>query len=266
MEYKVQLDMYNGPLDLLLYLIRRDEVDIYDIPISRVTEQYCQYVELLQQIDPNAAGEFLVMAATLMLIKSQMLLPALPADAADQEALDPRAELVRQLLEYKRFKDAARTLGLAAELRALRFGRLGGEPATWAHRDVELEELQIWDLLAAFNRLMIQVGHAPVSHEVVYDDTPVALHAADVLDRLVREGSLSFVEIFAGRGKAEMIGLFLALLELIRQRRVRVEQQGLFGPIYIHLLDARPLEFATDTFEPKAAAEPASDVPPGPDG
>jgi len=241
MDYKVDLDMYNGPLDLLLYLIRRDEIDVYDIPIVRITEQYCQYVELLRVIDPNVAGDFLVMAATLMLIKSQMLLPTVPPDQEDDEVIDPRAELVRQLLEYKRFKDAARDLGLGAELRALRFGHLPSDLDPSERNETELEDMQVWDLLAAFNKLMMQVGHAPVSHDVVYDDTPVALHAADIQDRLKREGSLTFVDVFAGRTRGEMIGLFLALLELIRQRRVRVEQQGLFGTIYIHLLDATPL-------------------------
>ena len=241
MDYKVDLDMYNGPLDLLLYLIRRDEIDVYDIPIARITEQYLHYVELLKVIDPNVAGDFLVLAATLMLIKSQMLLPTVPPDQEDDEVVDPRAELVRQLLEYKRFKDAARDLGLGAELRALRFGRQPGDVDPSQSAETELEDMQVWDLLAAFNKLMMQVGHGPVSHDVVYDDTPIALHAADVQDRLKREGSLTFVDVFAGRTRAEMIGLFLALLELIRQRRVRVEQEGLFGKIYIHLLDATPL-------------------------
>ncbi|MFQ6048989.1 MAG: segregation and condensation protein A, partial [Phycisphaerae bacterium] len=252
MQYRVQLDIYNGPLDLLLYLIRREEVDIYDIPIARITEQYCQYVELLKAIDPNAAGEFLVMAATLMLIKSQTLLPAPPADQSDAEPFDPRAELVRQLLQYKQFKDASRSLGLAAQVQALRFGRLPSDQSARSRHEVELEDLQLWDLLTAFNRLMQQVGHTDVSHQVVYDDTPVALHAADILDRLSREGSLSFLAIFAGRSRAEMIGLFLALLELILQQRVRVEQQGLFGPIYIHLLDPRPIVLADELPPPQS--------------
>jgi hypothetical protein len=107
----------------------------------------------------------------------------------------------------------------------------------------ELEDLAIWDLMAAFNRLMAQIGQGPVTHDVVYDDTPMALHAADIVDRLQREdGSLSFERVFLGRGREEIIGLFLALLELIRQKRVRAEQEGLFGMIVIRLLDAKPLE------------------------
>jgi segregation and condensation protein A len=252
MDYKVQLDMYNGPLDLLLYLIRREEVDIYDIPISRITQQYIQYVELLRQIDPNMIGDFLVLLATLMLIKSQTLLPSPAPDDQDEDTIDPRTELVRQLLEYKRFKDAAHELALASELQALRYGRTGGPDA---QPEVELDEVQIWDLLGAFNHLMAQVGQAPVSHDVIYDDTPVALHAADVQDRLARDGSLSFAEIFAGRSRSEMIGLFLALLELIRQRRVRVEQERNLGPIYIHLLDPRPLGGLVEWGKPTVLSE-----------
>src|SRR5512137_203398 len=119
-DYRVQLDIYQGPLDLLLYLIRRDEVDIYDIPIARITGQFVQYVELLREIDPNVVGDFLVMAATLMEIKSRMLLPRPPAEEGEEELVDPRLDLVRQLLEYKRFKDAAGRLAEAAEERAMR--------------------------------------------------------------------------------------------------------------------------------------------------
>ena len=124
-DYRVNLDIYNGPLDLLLYLIRRDEVDIYDIPIAGITEQYIQYVELLKKLDPNLAGEFLVMAATLMEIKTRMMLPSVAASEGDQEdvELDPRAELVRQLLEYKAFKDASADLREAHDLQSLKFPR-----------------------------------------------------------------------------------------------------------------------------------------------
>ena len=122
--YRVALDTYNGPLDLLLYLIRKEEVDIYDIPIARITEQYRQHLELLAEINVNVAGEFLVMAAILMEIKSRMLLPT--EQGLEEEEEDPRAELVRQLLEYKRFKDLARELGARAAERSLKFGLKGG--------------------------------------------------------------------------------------------------------------------------------------------
>ncbi len=239
-EYRVQLDIYNGPLDLLLYLIRREEVDIYDIPIARITEQYMAYVEVLRQIDPNAAGEFLVLASMLMEIKSRTLLPRPPVEE-EEDFEDPRLELVRQLLEYKKFKDAAEHLRESAETRAQRFARQPAEIQPDSRDDVEIESLGMWDLVEAFREVMTRVGRL-VPHEIQYDDTPVALHAADIADRLQREdGSMEFARIFEGRTRSECIGLFLALLELIRQRRVRAEQEESFGPIYIHLLSTEPI-------------------------
>ncbi len=124
-EYRVDLDVYSGPLDLLLYLIRRDELDIHDIPIARITEQYVQYVDVLNVLDPDLAGEFLVMAATLMEIKTRILLPTPPPEEGGEDGLqiDPRAELVRQLLEYKAFKDASGELAGAAADQATKFPR-----------------------------------------------------------------------------------------------------------------------------------------------
>jgi segregation and condensation protein A len=266
-DYSVQIDVYNGPLDLLLYLIRREEVDIYDIPVARVTEQYLAYVETLKIIDPNIAGDFLVMAATLMEIKSRMLLPHPPAEEGETEDLsDPRLELVRQLLEYKKFKDASLELGSAAEIAAQRWPRtpVGVDPQPQS--EVDLEEVQIWDLVAAFNKLMSAIGAGATSHDVVFDDTPIALHATDILDRLQGEGGeLAFERIFAGRTRAEMIGLFLALLELMRQQRVRITQAEIFAPIMIVLLSAEPIQVGEE-WEPRTvlgattthvAAEPA---------
>jgi segregation and condensation protein A len=247
-DYRVQTDVYNGPMDLLLYLIRRDEIDIYDIPISRITQQYLQFVDTLKAIDPNVAGEFLVMAAVLMEIKSRLLLPRPPAEEGQDEDLsDPRMELVRQLLEYKKYKDASLELGAAAQAAAMRWPRLPYHPAPAEPGIVDLEEVQIWDLVAVFNKLMASIGAGAATHDVVFDDTPIALHAADILDQLQAEsGELGFEAIFGGRTKVEMIGLFLALLELMRQKRVKVAQTGLFGPIRIVLISAEPIEIGEE--------------------
>ncbi len=243
-DYSVQTDVYNGPLDLLLYLIRREEVDLYDIPIARILEQYLKYVDLLKSLDPNVAGDFLVLAATLMEIKSRMLLPHPPAVDEEMDDLsDPRLDLVRQLLEYKRFKDASLELADAARDQALKWPRVPPRPTPQGPNEVELDEVQIWDLVAAFNKLMAAIGAGATTHDVVFDDTPIALHAADILDRLQSEaGQLAFEAIFTGRTKAEMIGLFLALLELMRQQRVKVAQAGMFGQITIVLLSAEPIQ------------------------
>jgi len=262
-DYRVDLDVYNGPLDLLLFLIRREEVDIYDIPIARITEQYVQYVQMIERLDPNIAGDFLVLAATLLEIKSRSLLPRPPVVEEDEDDLtDPRLELVRQLLEYKKFKDAARGLGLAVAVQALKHPRTPRTPDA-APDEVELDDLQLWDLFDAFSRLIEQTGRRQRTHEVVYDDTPLALHATDIVDSLERAGgSQAFEAVFEGRSRSQFIGLFLALLELIRRRRVRVQQDRTFGTIYVHLLDASPIE--TDfnrAFEPVAEPDAEFDEP-----
>jgi len=241
-DYRVDLEAYNGPLDLLLFLVRREEVDIHDIPITGILDQYISYVQMLETLDPNAVGDFLVLAATLMEIKSRMLLPRAPVEEDQEDPLDPRLELVRQLLLYKAFKEAAHSLGSAAATRAARLPRNppGFEPEP---DQVDLEDAQVWDLLAAFRRLLDQTGQAKAWHDVVYDDTPIALNATDISDFLEREGgSARFEAIFEGRSKGQLIGLFLALLEMIHQRRVRAEQEEPFGPIILHLIDSRPLD------------------------
>jgi segregation and condensation protein A len=237
-EYRVNLEIYNGPLDLLLYLIRREEVDIYDIPIARVTDQYIQYVELLQQVDPNLAGDFLVLAATLIEIKTRMLLPTVAPEEAGEDSLeiDPRAELVRQLLEYKAFKDAAGDLQEAAAARALKFPRRPVAPELEGEAALDLEDAQVWDLLEAFRKVMESIGQAAVAHQVIYDDTPIELWETDILDRLEREGAMTFERVFAGRStRGEILGLFLALLELVRLKRVLANQDSNFGDIRIAL-------------------------------
>ena len=236
-EYRVNLDVYNGPLDLLLYLIRRDELDIYDIPIAHITEQYLRYVEMLKGLDPNLAGEFLVMAATLMEVKTRMLLPSPPPEEGGEAGvlLDPRAELVKQLLQYKAFKDAAGDLREAGELQALKFPRPAPEgPSDRA--EIPIEDVQVWDLVDAFGKLMEAIGQRPTHQEVIYDDTPIELHAADIVDRLQREGGLTFEQVFEGRTlRTEIVGLFLALLELVRQKKIRAVQEGNFGRIVVTL-------------------------------
>ncbi len=239
-EYRVNLDIYNGPLDLLLYLIRREEVDIHDIPIARITSQYVKYVEMLQQLDPNLAGEFLVLAATLMEIKTQILLPVQESEDGEEEGLeiDPRADLIRQLLQYKAFKDAAGDLQQSAEIQSLKFPRKPGgiDLSEDEQPDKDLEDLQIWDLFDAFRGVMDAIGNMGKQHEVIYDDTPLELYKEDLIDRLQREGTLSFKKIFEGRHKrVEMIGIFLAMLELMKMRTLRVRQDANFHDIQIEL-------------------------------
>ncbi len=235
--YRVDLDSYNGPLELLLYLIRRDEVDIYDIPIARVTEQYIAFVDILKAVDPNVAGEFLVMLATLLEIKSRAMLPRhLAVEDEEDEFEDPRMELVRQLLAYKGVKDAAQQLDMSAQVFHLRHPRA---PVAPLHDpdEIDMEDVNVWTLMQAFGSLLEATGRSRPVHEVVYDDTPITMHADDLVDQLGRMGgSMRFEDVFEGRSKVEMIGLFLALLELIRNHRVRVSQDQAFSSITVHLL------------------------------
>ncbi len=242
-EYRVNLDIYNGPLDLLLYLIKREEVDIYDIPIANITRQYVQYVEVLQQVDPNLAGDFLVMAATLVEIKTRMLLPAPQIEEDEEdEGIDPRAELVRRLLEYKAFKDAAGELSEIAEQQEKRHPRVPVRPDFQAEKQTDLEDVQIWDLFDAFSRLLTEVGQDKPTHEVIYDDTPIATHAENILEIVQNQGATSFSRLFEGAGtRTEIVGIFLALLELTRQKRILCRQDQNFTDIEI-LLNPNPPE------------------------
>lgn len=235
-DYRVELEIYNGPLDLLLYLIRREEVDIHDIPIARIAKQYIKYVEMLQQVDPNLAGDFLVLAATLMEIKTRMLLPTADdtTEESQQLAVDPRSELVRQLLEYKAFKDAADDLDSFREIQDKKFVRVPVKVEEDNEREVELEDLQIWDLFDAFSKVMDSIGHFASDHEVIYDDTPIETHQSDILDRVKAVGKMKFSEIFTGASsRSEVVGLFLAVLELVRQQKVFAVQGENFDDIHI---------------------------------
>lgn len=247
-EYKVQLDSFAGPLDLLLYLVRKEEVDIYDIPIAHVTEQYIQYIEMLKMLDIDLAGEFLVMAATLMEIKSIMLLPKPELDEdSDADAQDPRAELVRQLLEYKKFKDAANLLQDAAEQRQQRFTRSDAileKVKPTEEPELDLDQVSIWTLLEAFDGILKATGNYQ-DYDHITDDTPIDLYQIELLHRLQTEGPMSLQKAFEGRdNRLAMIGLFLAMLELMRNHLVWVEQPDATGPIYLKPLTSEPAEEA----------------------
>jgi len=260
-DYHVTLETFCGPLDLLLFLVKRDEIDLHDIPIARLTEQYLEHLEQLQRVDMDVAGEFLVMAATLLEIKSALIVPHgadedSPGTEDPTAALDPRHDLVQQLLAYKRFKDASNDLADRMAQWHTRYAhvpaRVGPDRAEPDPQDgaesaealeLDLEDVHVLDLCEAFARLLESVGADPARHEVVYDDTPISLHAEDILDRLRRDASgsaMTLGQIFEGRrSRAEMIGLFLATLELVRQRKVRVLQERLGGEIRLQL---RPQE------------------------
>jgi len=257
-DYRVNLEIFAGPLDLLLYLVRREEVDIYDIPIAEITEQYIRYLDMLKSLDIDLAGDFLVMAATLMQIKSAMLLPKAETDELSAEDLaDPRAELIRQLLEYKKFKDAANLLGRCAEQIGCRFSRPAAIESAQPDTEpvVDIEQVSIWDLLEAFDSLMAETGRAAdISH--VTDETPIDLYQIEILHRLQADGPMPFRRLFeTDANRLVLIGLFLALLELIRQSLVSAEQAKSSADIYLRALTDTPAEQAVQAAIVEAAAQ-----------
>ncbi len=230
----IHLPLFDGPLDLLLYLIRREKIDIYDIPIAPITRQYMAYLDLMRELNLDVAGEFLVMAATLVHIKSKMLVPIEPTEAeGDEEASDPREELARRLLEFQRYKEAAGILHQQAQIRAAQWTRPETVLPSFDDAGEEMLEAGLYDLIAAFKELLDR-RKALLAHEVE-DEGPPLEERMDQLLALIKEGeSLEFLELFAAlETKAEMIVTFLALLELVRLKKVRVYQRGVFGPVRV---------------------------------
>jgi segregation and condensation protein A len=231
---RIELPLFEGPLDLLLYLIRRDRIDIHDIPIAPITRRYMEYLDLMRELNLDVAGEFMVMAATLIHIKSKMLVPVEPAEVeGEEEYVDPREELVRRLLEFQRYKEAAGILHQQAQIRAAQWTRPDTVLPRFDDAGEEMLEAGLYDLIAAFKE-MLDRRKALIAHEVESEGPAVEERMAELL-MLIREGeSLEFLELFATlETKAQMIVTFLALLELIRLKRVRVYQRGMFGPIRV---------------------------------
>lgn len=237
--YKVELDIFEGPMDLLLYLIKRDEVDIYDIPIENITKQYMAYLETFKMLNIGLAGEFLVMAANLCYIKSRMMLPKHvqpPEEDADEE--DPRWDLIRQLIEYKKFKDAANFLGNRESEEQERFKRKPDRIETNKEESRPLsEDVGIFDLIRAFQNIVDRFQDEGLGE--IVDDTYTVSDKIDHLLETVEPGmSMSFVELFKdATSKNEMIVTFLALLELMKLNFFCVRQESILGKIELQRND-----------------------------
>ncbi|MBX7167386.1 MAG: segregation/condensation protein A [Pirellulales bacterium] len=232
MAFRVDLDIFRGPLDLLLYLVRKHEVEITDIPVALIAEQYLAYLEVLKLLDVNAVGDFLEMASTLIEIKSRMVLPH--AEEEETPIEDPRQELVRQLLEYKRFKDAASLLDERSRQWQERFARSAHDAPRgrdWANEP--LKEVELWDLVSALAR-MIRDSQTSQPSNIIYDETPIHVFMGRIHQRLLAERQVSLADLFEqGMHKSTLIGIFLAILELVRHHDVRAEQDQLFGNIWL---------------------------------
>ncbi len=234
-EYKVKLEVFEGPLDLLLYLIKRDEVDVYDIPIEHITRQYLEFMELFKMLDLDVAGEFVVMAANLIYIKSRSLLPVSaqpPEDEADEE--DPRWELVRQLLEYKKFKEAAAHLGQREAERQGIFARIVEEPEQAAARP--LGDVTVFDLINAFNKVLKRLDEKRENLAEIFEENFTVADKIDLILKMTGTGvALKFTELFStGSSRSEIVVTFLALLELIRLKQLRCVQPEPFAEIEIN--------------------------------
>ncbi len=232
MSYKIKLEIFEGPLDLLLYLVKKDHLNIYDIPIAKVTQQYLDYLNLMQLMDLNVAGEFLVMAATLMQIKSKMLLPPDELATVSEEEEDPREELVKRLLEYEKFKEIAESLRQKETEQKEVFKRPKSEIEKEAPASNEVYfEASIFDLINAFTKALKDVPKE-VFYEVIKDEFTVENKIHEILHLLLEKPSVQLGELFAkAKGKMEIVVIFLSILELVRMKEIVCRQRELFQDI-----------------------------------
>jgi segregation and condensation protein A len=234
-DYKVKLEIFEGPLDLLLYLIKQDEIDIYEISLERITSQYLEYLQAFKELNIDIAGEFIVMAANLIYLKSRSLLP-IDQQPPDEEAAedDPRWDLIRQLIEYKKFKEAAANLHARALEQERIFARTGTSSGATFLAPLPLGEVGIFQLINAFQTVIKRLEARENLREIFGEHFTVSEKIDSILQRVSSGVALKFSELFADvAGRIEVVVTFLALLELIRLKQVRVTQANPFDEIEI---------------------------------
>ena len=252
----VKLPVFEGPLDLLLYLIKKDELDIYDIPIERITSQYLDYLRLIKMLDLEVAGEYLVVASTLVYIKSRVLLPhdqRPPEDEAEED--DPRWELVRQLVEYKKYKDAAFELQQCLERQETVHGRGGSfKPDAAPDGSLPFDRVGLFDLLSVFQRVLARASANEDLRDIFEDRFTVSDKILFIQGEIANRKRLVFEELFVeGATRTEIVVTFLAVLELIRLKQIAVSQESPFSPIELVRLTVETREYPPD--EPRAGLE-----------
>jgi len=243
MSFRIDLATFRGPLDLLLYLVRKHEIDVADIPIALITKQFLAHLEVLEQLNVDDVGDFVEMASTLLETKSRMILPRFDEEVGEIE--DPRDELVQRLLEYKKYKDAASLLEEQSRQWQCRFTRLADDlpPRRVDLGTQPIQEIELWDLVSAMGRIM-RDGQNNSPSNIVYDETPIHIYMQRIHADLVARGEATMSGLLQpGMHKMAMIGVFLAILELTRHHGVRTEQQHLHGEILI---------LPSETFRPDA--------------
>jgi segregation and condensation protein A len=262
-DYRIKLPVFEGPLDLLLFLIRKNELDIYDIPIESVTRQYIDALHSLKELDLEIAGDFFVMAATLMEIKSRMLLPkgqhATDPNAGDEDDMDPRYELVHQLLQYKKFKEAARGLGELAEFQHGKLPRLftNTGPAEIDRPLKNVDRIELWNV---FNIVLRRLAEKLVVGEIKDEQVTVADQMEYIIERVKTEKTFVFSALFTGKiSLRTLVATFIALLELTRLHILRIQQDESFSDI---LCTAVEPDNATTTAD--AAGDNDAGAPPSP--
>jgi len=238
MAYKIKLEIFEGPFDLLLFLIRKNEVDIYDIPIHEITEQFLEYIELMKILDLEIAGEFIEMVALLMNIKARMLLPK-PVGISDEEYEDPRTELVERLIEYKRFKDAASEISVYESNRRKLFSRKSFEKY-FVKKEISTEEylndVSLFDLLLALRKALDNMPKI-TEHQVTRIDVTIEQQTEYILDKFTATSAILFSELINQmKEKIVIIVTFMALLDLINKKQLKVKQSKNFEDIRIKLI------------------------------
>lgn len=236
-EYRVHLDLFTGPLDLLLYLVRRNEVRVTELPIARIADQFQEFLAVLEFLDLDIIGDFLVMASSLMEIKSREVLPQ-TIESAEDESLpeeEGHSELITRLLEYKKYKDAARALEERAAEWQERYPRLHNDrpDASRDHAADPIREVELWDLVSALSRVL-QKKVVEDTRSIRYDDTPISTYVEQIATKVRGEQRVAFSDLFEGTNqRSKIIGLFLAVLELLRHHGFRAEQPTDYGEIFI---------------------------------
>ncbi|MBN1594535.1 segregation/condensation protein A [candidate division FCPU426 bacterium] len=244
MSYRLNLDVFDGPFDLLLYLIKKNEIDIYDIPIAKILAEYLEYVEMIKELDLEMAGDFILMASTLMHIKSRMLLPRESLALEEGEEADPRADLVRRLMEYKRYREVAEGLDTYEQQQRQIFWRRGVQPdeaesekPAQEAEPVQFQEVNLFDLLSAFKRVLA-FATPETFKEIRREAIKISQKINEILDALEENPSLEFIEYMKTQdGRIAMVAALLALLELARLKAIRIVQEKMFAKILIHRVD-----------------------------
>lgn len=248
--YRISLQDFEGPLDLLLFFIRRDELDVFNIPIAKIADEYLEYVRVLEQIDLDSVGDFLYMAALLINIKARMLLPKPQLDE-EGEPIDPRKELVERLLEYVRYKEASANLSELHDHRSERFtrGHASSERERWEERAEVSYDVSVFDLISALKRILTEAPEEP-QHAVAREEYNIEEQQRFVLDLLETSRKVSFSNTVRGRSKTFIITTFLAILELARQQRV-----------LLLLPDEEPVDFYLEGREPEDEGDGIGETP-----